>query len=228
MALREGPETGGNPSGVPPLALFVCHANVCRSPLAHGLVEAHATDLDPATPWRFLSAGTAAQQGEDLCPTVARALDANPGSAHLARVHSARPLTAQLVEAAAVVLTASVHERSAVARLSPAARSRSFTLLEAAMLAQVGGLTSAERASGRPASQLAPMLHTARGLTSGVQTRRGPWWSGSRGNPRIDVPDVHQGEARHHRSVVGDIERAAALLGPLFAQFSLHATPAEH
>ena len=53
--------------------LFVCTANVCRSPMAHAIFNALAEDEGP--PFRADTAGPAAREGEPMAPNAAAALE---------------------------------------------------------------------------------------------------------------------------------------------------------
>ncbi len=53
--------------------LFVCTANVCRSPMAEAIFNALAEEK--GLPWRAVSAGVAALEGEDITPNARAALE---------------------------------------------------------------------------------------------------------------------------------------------------------
>ena len=53
--------------------LFVCTANVCRSPMAEAIFNALAEERE--LPWRAASAGVAALEGEDITPNACAALE---------------------------------------------------------------------------------------------------------------------------------------------------------
>src|SRR5918997_2532697 len=53
--------------------LFVCTANVCRSPMAEAIFNALAEEGGLA--WRAASAGVAALEGEDITPNARAALE---------------------------------------------------------------------------------------------------------------------------------------------------------
>jgi protein-tyrosine phosphatase len=211
MASQPGTGSGSGAGPDRPLLLVVCRANICRSPLvAHELVQ-RIEQLDPDSGWRVLSAGTAAQTGEHQCPRSAKAC----GGARTP--HRARQLSADLVRSATLVLTASLAERAAVAQLDLGARERTFTLREAAALADV--LAAQEvTVSGGP-DALVAALHDVRGLEPSLTAHRrrhrevGP----------LDVPDGHQGQARSHRTVLSEVRRSTERLAPLLAR---HGRPA--
>jgi protein-tyrosine-phosphatase len=47
-----------------PTILFICTANICRSPMARGLLESLLEEKDLSAQWRVESAGTWAMSGE--------------------------------------------------------------------------------------------------------------------------------------------------------------------
>lgn len=104
--------------------LYVCTANICRSPSAEALLR------DSAVPGvEVRSAGTSAVAGAPGC-TVAPALEGRN------QEHTSQPLTGDQVEWADLILTAAREHRAAVVALDPAARTRTFTIRQAGRLAQ--------------------------------------------------------------------------------------------
>jgi protein-tyrosine phosphatase len=103
--------------------LFVCHANICRSPMAERLAR---RTLTPGTGGTVVvSAGTHAWAGYAMHPFTARVL-AERGADH--EGFGSRRLSAPIVDSADLILTASRNQRAAAATLSPAAARRTFTL----------------------------------------------------------------------------------------------------
>ncbi|SFR72172.1 protein-tyrosine phosphatase [Agromyces sp. CF514] len=124
--------------------LVVCTGNICRSPVAERVLAARlaAAGIDDV---RVSSAGTSALVGEPMTPEAADLavrLGADPTG------HAARRLTAQLIEDADLVLTATRAHRAQVAELVPRAARRAFTLREfarvLAFLAADGGLDTGD------------------------------------------------------------------------------------
>ena len=114
--------------------LFVCHANLCRSPLAERLaLHAYGRITDEIT---VSSAGTHAYEGTDMhvgSATVLAECGLDPGG------FRSRRLTATMVERSDLVLTAAKHQRAACVQLVPAMAQRVFTLRQFARLAAVAG-----------------------------------------------------------------------------------------
>ncbi|WP_439847960.1 low molecular weight phosphatase family protein [Nocardia nova] len=115
--------------------LFVCSGNVCRSVIAERLTRAVAAEhgLDDLT---AESAGTRALVGFGVDPLAAQTitgLGADPGN------FSARKLKPEMVTRADLVLAMTEQIRDHIIDLVPAARPRTFTLLEAYRVTKVSG-----------------------------------------------------------------------------------------
>jgi protein-tyrosine phosphatase len=116
--------------------LFVCHANLCRSPLAEYLAR---RALDDAFGWAarsiaVASAGTNAYAGWPMHQASATVLAETgaDGASFLSR-----RLEARLLTAADLVLTADRSQRSECAELAPESLGRTFTLRQFARLVTV-------------------------------------------------------------------------------------------
>jgi protein-tyrosine phosphatase len=120
--------------------LFICTGNVHRSVLAERLLAAR---LPPGSSLRPESAGTEAWHRspvEDATRAVLEELGGD-GSGFVSR-----PLTAQLVASAALVLGLAREHREAAVRLAPWAMRRCFTLREFMRLAEGGRAAGGFRA----------------------------------------------------------------------------------
>jgi protein-tyrosine phosphatase len=110
--------------------LFVCTANLCRSPIAERLFRQRLSDgSGPA--WSVASAGTHGFDGHPMHPSAAQVVRERGGAPEDFR---SRPLTAEIVRSADLVLTAGREHRSVVVQLVPAAVRRSFTIRQFARL----------------------------------------------------------------------------------------------
>lgn len=194
--------------------LFVCSANICRSPMAEfltGDLLRRGGELS----WRFSSAGTDAEPGAGICPATARALSGLPRGREFAAAHRSRLLTPELLEEADLVLVAGEAQRSAASRLSPGSRPKLLTMLEGARIAsriELAGWDAvrAGRPAGGTAEEFLDRWHRVRS-TGGGRATIGPARIASRWR-RTDVPDVHQGTARRHAPVHADVRWVAARL----------------
>ncbi|MEV5436056.1 low molecular weight phosphatase family protein [Streptomyces sp. NPDC052682] len=113
--------------------LFVCTGNVHRSVLAERLLAAR---LPPGSALRPESAGTEAWHRSPMEDTTRAILEELGGDG---AGFVSRPLTAQLMAGAALVLGLAREHREAAVRLVPAAMRRCFTLKEFVRLAEGGG-----------------------------------------------------------------------------------------
>lgn len=100
--------------------LYVCTANICRSPSAEALLQAAGVA-------QVQSAGVAAVHGAPCCSLAPLLAGVD---------HRSQPLTAPLVRSADIVLTAAREHQSAVLALDPDARAKTFTIRQAGRLAQ--------------------------------------------------------------------------------------------
>lgn len=170
--------------------LAVCTANICRSPSTVFLLSQRLPPaISETSSWA--SAGVRARQGASICPDISYRLEERYGWHSFAEAHRSERLTPELIEDATLILTASVRERGQVAQLQPSARTRTFTLLEAAALAE----QAADRGpalSGRSVEEIGQLLHAQRGLLQPTRRR----WAFRRNHP-FDVPDAHDGSAHH-------------------------------
>jgi protein-tyrosine phosphatase len=176
--------------------LVVCTGNICRSPLAEGLLRARLAAAAGAAAKRVhvSSAGTAALAGwpmEAYAEDALAALGAEPGA------HSARAVDRALVESADLVLTAERAHRSAVVSLVPAAAARTHTLLAFDRLAAAVDLDAVVTAAGPgPAER-------GRALVAAAARQRGRVPPGPE-----DIADPFRGTARDFAVCADLIDRS--------------------
>lgn len=110
--------------------MTVCTGNMCRSPLAERLLAARtaAAGLDVTVD----SAGTRAANGAEIHRETLRVLQGYGGEGD---GFASRLLTAKLLTGKDLVLTATRAHRDAVQELAPLLWKKTYTLLEAARLA---------------------------------------------------------------------------------------------
>jgi protein-tyrosine phosphatase len=181
--------------------LVVCEGNLCRSPLAERLLRLRLADVPGV---RVTSAGTNARVGGAMDPLAAaelRRLGGDPDG------FAARQLTAELVNAADLVLTATRAQRSYVIGLAPAALKRTFTLLELAVLLD----ERAWAARGDDADDPRAVVARASDWRSTVSNR----------GDALDIPDPIGRSAEVHRTVADVADLATAVIADL-----LRGTPA--
>ena len=142
--------------------LVVCQANVCRSRAATVLLRQLADAAGLRVSVR--SAGTRTVPGMPRCEVMDSVLLKR--GAQLATDGGPRTLDAEQLGGSDLVLVAETVQRAHAARLLPAARTRTFTLLEAAALAralQGGQVARATPTEGSDLRAVVEELHAARG-----------------------------------------------------------------
>lgn len=122
--MNEGEARADNPVKV----LFVCRANVCRSPMAEAIFNALAEDGD--LPLWAASAGIAALAGEDMAPNSRAALEE---VGIYARRHRARQVGEAMLEEADLVLAMSPRQVATLCRHLGSLSDRVYTLPEYAL-----------------------------------------------------------------------------------------------
>ena len=115
--------------------LFVCTANICRSPMAQAIFDALAKDGD--LPFRAESAGTAALEGRTIAPNAVAALEE---AGIYPSPHRARRVSARMVEEAELVLAMTPQHAATLRRLGGNSAGGIHTLPEYAMGVQGQGI----------------------------------------------------------------------------------------
>jgi protein-tyrosine phosphatase len=163
---RYGVLVSGPPHG-PPAArggvLYVCTANLCRSPVAEHVARAQLAGHG-ATGLPVSSAGVSATGGT--------LVEAEAGAALRARgldpaAFRSRVLSPELVRGASVVLTASRRHREAVLKADPTALRRTFTVRELARY--VGAVDLAALPPGTAPERLDALVAAAGALRGTVR-----------------------------------------------------------
>jgi protein-tyrosine phosphatase len=151
--------------------LVVCTGNVCRSPVAEGLVRATLRGRFGASAPTVASAGIAGWEGSRADPnSIAAAAEAGVDISS----HRGRRLRARDAEDAALVIAMAREHVEAVVELAPSASERTFTLKELVRLLEAA--PSPGRHDGGPVELLADRVAAAASLRS----------SGFAGNPFDD------------------------------------------
>jgi protein-tyrosine phosphatase len=147
--------------------VYVCVANICRSPLAERLTRHELGGRAGASAFTVASAGTRGHTGEPMHrhgAAVLRSVGADPDG------FVARRLSPDILRDADLVLTATATERDKAVALLPAALRTTFTLLEFARL--LDGLPAgAIGATGDPAERAVAVVAGARGMRGRVPYR---------------------------------------------------------
>jgi low molecular weight protein-tyrosine phosphatase len=113
--------------------LLVCTGNICRSPIAEGLVRKLADELGAS-----VEVGSVGVVGWEGSPAVHEAVLAAAERGADISGHVARRLEVSHVEEADLILCMAAEHRDAVVRLVPEGEPRTFTLKELARLLEEG------------------------------------------------------------------------------------------
>lgn len=197
--------------------LFVCKANVCRSPVMEFVFS---TALNRSYSATVRSAGTKAAVGAQICPVGRTVLSSRDAGSEFAARHRPASLEVLALAAQDLILVASREERAVVAQQFPEHRVRMFTVREALELGDTP-VTVQERdwldgLGRRSAMKRYALLLDRRRGTVNLDAERGrfPW---SKPRDRMDISDVHQRGSREHLSkitrladVVDDLAAGAA------------------
>ncbi|MEV5754566.1 hypothetical protein AB0L00_42730 [Actinoallomurus sp. NPDC052308] len=176
--------------------LFVCTANICRSPIAAELtrLRIRAAGGSDGSRLTVSSAGTLGCDGVAMDPRADALLRSLGGRT---AGFSARAVTAAVVATADLVLTAERRHLEAVVACRPASHSRVFTILEFARLVD---RLDAGRLSG------ACVVSRAVSLVREAARMRGMSPPGAIGAD--DIPDPYRRSDGEYRACVTAIDRA--------------------
>ncbi|MEW2384235.1 low molecular weight phosphatase family protein [Micromonospora sp. NPDC047707] len=176
--------------------LFVCHANLCRSPMAEYLARRLLADR----PVEVASAGTDAVDDLSMHPYAAEVV---AGTGADPTGFRTRRLRREHLTGATLVLTATRRQRSVCATLAPAVLHRTFTLRQFGRLA-----AAAEPASTPPDDPLRAAVEAAARARGRLQPAA---------PDADDLRDPIGGTAADFRRCAEEIERSlrplAALIG---------------
>ena len=115
----------GDESALGRKVLFICRANICRSPLAEGILGKLTRKGDYQQTWQISSAGTWTEAGQRIHPRAQRIL-VEKGT-DLGE-HRSREVTGQLVAGADIILTMETGQAEALRLEFPAAAGKVYPL----------------------------------------------------------------------------------------------------
>ncbi|WP_416348857.1 hypothetical protein [Microbacterium sp. STN6] len=188
-------------------ALFVCTANICRSPtLAFMAGQSGAV--------RATSAGMRARSGSAMCRMAALSIASFEGGQAYAESFRSRTVQGLDVNEFDLVFTATRAMRAELIRSNPLLRGRIFTVREAAALGQYS-LTAGEAYSLLEYGP-ATVLAARRGSVAAPRARSR--WVRDASDP-FDLPDAHNDrrEKRHRATVRMSLDAGAELGAALLA-----------
>jgi protein-tyrosine phosphatase len=199
--------------------LFVCSANVCRSPSAALLLSKALLGSGAFTDVLIQSAGTDAVSGQPRCSYCLRHIEASRPELEPLVSGRARAATGKRIGVADLVLAADRDSVGKVLRANPRSRPGVFTMIEAAKLAGrvVSGLTDETAASfdrgsihrmADPASRLRWLVQEMDALRGEIPLtdvgRLGRLLNRHPDDP-TDILDVHSRGDRAHRKMLRDV-----------------------
>lgn len=117
--------------------LIVDGSDVCRAPIMEFALQKQFAGEGPLAEQTVISRGLETPGQSLICDLAAGRLGASMRAATFSVSHRSRSLTVEDAEQADLILTAERVHRSAVVRMSPIARGRTFTLKEALVLTSV-------------------------------------------------------------------------------------------
>lgn len=196
--------------------LFVCAANVCRSPL---MQYTFLDSVHNPESWEVASAGTSAQEGSPVCDLSLSYVQSEQSQTRAAAHQSAQVDEASLQ--ADLVIVASRAERAALAERSPETRWRVFTLTEAVFLGQFTA-TPCPQDARQPSTvqQYAQLLNEQRGMFVLPRPRKQRRYLSSWEQPhQLDIPDGHLRSRRSHVSTLKRVRSEIAQLSTQLTSF---------
>lgn len=208
--------TGVSPVGA---ILFVCKANICRSP---AMAFAFESSFAAQAAADVTSAGTDVRGAAEMCSVSADAISVSPDGASFAQQHRSTPLTAAMIAHQDLTIVASRAERSAAAMLLPSGRGSLFTLREALELGreafaaeELGRIDGV--AAGETLAAYAYLLDARRGT---VLPKARPRWfrRAESAAEQLDIADFHHERRRAHEAGIDRVlEASTALAGQVAA-----------
>lgn len=202
---------------VPFRVLYVCAANVCRSPTAALLTRRLLGPEAMASGIEVVSAGTNAADGVHWCRQAASWLSSGPDQDEFRSSHRSHRVTSEELDSADLVMTADRGVRSAIRSIRPRAAGRSFTIREAAALSATVRLQQIQRVEE-------PMLvdDALRWLVEEMDASRGRvrlgplddhpeprgWWRRYEIHSPLDLADAHSGARVKHGPMFRELASA--------------------
>jgi protein-tyrosine phosphatase len=194
--------------------LIVCTANVCRSPYAEYLFEQEFARHEELASVQVGSAGIRPVRYGALCELVAERHPHTEEWDEFVRRHRSIRATPSRVAQARLILTASRSNRAALAQVDPAARSRTFTLREAAWLG-ADYVKNPALEGGAAVTAFARYLDEQRGLKAPIRPIRTGLFM--RPSDPLSIPDGHNLSMREHLRTLKDVERVSEVVARLIA-----------
>lgn len=220
--------------------LFVCTANVCRSPTAQLLMGRHLAQAGLLDDFEVASAGFHINPGQRWCPRAAGWVRRRADTRGLLDSHQPRSISPTLIDEADLIIGMERTHRSGVVHLVPGAIQRVFTVREAGTLSraitdrlkkQRSSTTGADGrghlrieeppTSGTTAARvqwLFAELNAARGLVPPPRRGHSPLQRLQRNaeDTHLDIIDPHTAKGARHRPVLTSLDsELTAIVGAI-------------
>lgn len=210
--------------------LFVCQANVCRSPLMAFEFAASLASSGETASWSVSSRGTTVPSGTSVCDLTAELAMRSRTDEDVVHAHVPTEFSDEALDSYDLILVATKTERARIAQAAPTLRARTFTLREAISLGEAGAAIPGERealARLRDASDAddlrvyAQLLHGRRGLVAPGRGQRRAFLAvtGVRREDPFDIPDAHHEKAKAHRAVLQAVQTDVRMFHSQVANF---------
>lgn len=161
--------------------LFVCAANICRSPAAAAVLAARLAGPIQAGLYDVRSAGVRAEAGLATCATMTHLIAEHGADRAMLRGHRSVQLEARALDWADLILTAERSQRAEIIQIDPSLRNHTFTVREGCRL--VGVLRQASEQS-----MIGLGIDDPNGLIQRMNDARGEAAVGDRGGVVHRVP----------------------------------------
>lgn len=198
--------------------LIVDGSDVCRAPIVEFALRKQFAGDSPLADTVVASRGLDTEDGQPVCDLAAGRLGGSARASAFSDAHRSVRLTHFDANEADLILTAERAHRSAVARLAPHARARSFTLKEALVLATVLADEVRTGRTRRPRSlaETVDLLHEVRGAIPLIEPPMNTnVFHRDRALPKADplaLVDGHE-DAALHRHATDEAYQVALTLG---------------
>lgn len=180
--------------------LVLCRGNLARSPIAATLLESRLLD----TQVQIASAGLSAERGRPASEVMASL--APRGVSRRLQAFESRPVSAEMIQSADLVLTATRHQRAETVQRVVSALTKTFTLREFAALAQeIDSKARQDRTAITSVSELVALVPAVRGLRTLA-------------DGEFDVPDPYGRSKRTNRRAYAMIDDAVTVLADVLTR----------
>ncbi len=199
--------------------LFLCKANICRSP---AMAFAFRASIDDSMTIAVSSAGTDVRGAQPICEVSGVRIRREPKGVEFVHDHRSASVTPDGLDHQDIVIAASREERAAAALLAPGSRRSLFTLREAIRLGddafEPGELDRIEDVRQEEIVAAYAFLLDARRGTRNPRAEHRLFRRARSGEEQLDVRDYHHDRRGSHVRGVEDSLAEARLFADQFAR----------